>query len=96
MRRKILSIKPKTGSGRYPNLNTIIMIEDYLKKHRDVPIKVAEIKKELPKKVMHNTLLTTLEYLWNSGKIIFGPRGVQWIYSEPNHLKKMLKGAREV
>ncbi len=82
--------------GRYPNLNTIIMIENYLKKNESKPLKIAEIKKELPKKIMHKTLLTTLEYLWKSGKIIFGPKGVQWIYVEPEHIKKMLRGAREV
>ena len=81
---------------RYPNLNTVLMIEKSLKEHKDKPLKVAEIKKELPKKIMHSTLIIALEYLWESGKIIYGPKGIQWIYSQPEHLKKMLNGAREV
>ena len=81
---------------RYPNLNTVLMVEDFLKEHRDIPMKLADIKKQLPKQIMHQTLQVILEYLWKSGKIIYGPRGVQWIYSEPQHLKKMFEDALEV
>jgi hypothetical protein len=81
---------------RYPNLNTVLMVEDFLKKHRDMPMKISDIKKQLPKQIMHQTLQVILEYLWKSGKIIYGPRGVQWIYSEPQHLKKMLEDSLEV
>jgi hypothetical protein len=81
---------------RYPNLNTVLMVEDFLKQHRDLPIKLADIKKQLPKQVMHQTLVLILEYLWKSGKIIYGPKGIQWIYSEPEHLKKMFENSLEV
>ena len=81
---------------RYPNLSTVLMVEDFLKKHEDIPIKISELKRKLPKKIMHQTLMIILEYLWRSGKIIYGPRGVQWIYSSPEHLKKMLDGALEI
>ena len=30
---------------RYPNLNTVLMVEDFLEKHRDVPIEISELKK---------------------------------------------------
>ena len=83
-------------SRRYPNLNTVLMVEDFLRKHRDIPMKISEIKKELPKQIMHQTLLIILEYLWKSGKIIYGPRGVQWIYTSPEHLKKMFEDSLEV
>ena len=83
-------------SRRYPNLNTVLMVEDFLRKHRDIPMKISEIKKELPKQIMHQTLLIILEYLWKSGKIIYGPRGVQWIYTSSEHLKKMLEDSLEV
>jgi len=81
---------------RYPNLNTVLMVENFLKKNRDTPIKVSELKKKLPKQVMHQTLRIILEYLFRSGKIIYGPRGVQWIYSEPEHLKKMIENSLEI
>ncbi len=81
---------------RYPNLITVLMVEDFLRKHRDLPIKISEIKKKLPKQIMHQTLLIILEYLWKSGKIIYSPKGIQWIYSNPEQLKKMLKNTVEI
>ena len=81
---------------RYPNLNTVLMVENYLEKHRDIPMKIGEIRKCLPKQIMHQTLKIILEYLWKSGKIIYGPKGIQWIYSEPEHLREMLEDTVEV
>ena len=81
---------------RYPNLHTILMTEDFLKAHRDIPLTISEIKKQLPRQVMPETLKVILEYLWRSGKIIYGPKGVQWIYSEPEHLRRMLEDTLEV
>ena len=81
---------------RYPNLNTVLMVEDFLKKHCDIPIKIADLKKKLPKQIMHQTLLVILEYLWKSGKIVFGPKGIQWIYSSSEHLQKMIENGLEV
>jgi hypothetical protein len=81
---------------RYPNLNTVLMVEDFLKEHEDMPMTIAEIRKKLPKQIMHQTLKVILEYLWKSGKIIYGPRGVQWIYATPEHLKKMIENGLEL
>jgi len=99
MRTKRLEIKETEivdKSKRYPNLNTVLMVEDFLKAHRDVPMKIAEIKRQLPRQMMHETLKVVLEYLWRSGKIIYGPKGIQWIYAEPEHLRKMLENTLEV
>ena len=87
--------KTKHKTMRYPNLSTVLMVENFLMKHRDLPIKMADLKRKLPKQVMHQTLKIILEYLFSSGKIIYGPRGVQWIYSEPEHLKKMMENTVE-
>ena len=81
---------------RYPNLSTVLMVEKILIKHRDEPLKISQLKKKLPKKIMHQTLGVILEYLFRSGKIIYGPKGFQWIFSEPEHLKKMMEGTLEV
>jgi len=91
-----MAMKNKINYARYPNLNTVLMVEDFLRKRRDIPIKISEIKKKLPKQVMHQTLSVILEYLWKSGKIIYGPRGMQWIYTEPEHLRRMLKNSVEM
>ena len=81
---------------RYPNLSTVLMVEEFLKKHCDMPVSLAELKRKLPKQVMHQTLKLILIYLWKSGKIIYSPKGVQWIFSEPEHLRKMMKDSLEI
>ncbi len=80
---------------RYPNLSTILMIENYLRVHKDVPINMSALKEKLPKKIMHNTLKIALDYLYVSGKIIYGPKGFQWTYEEPKDIKNFLKDAYE-
>lgn len=81
---------------RQPTLGTILMVEETLKKNRDQPMRIAALRKLLPRQVMYPTLKVILEYLWTSGKIIYGPRGVQWIFSEPEHLALMKDDALEV
>jgi len=90
-------IEQKKGKVfRYPNLNTVLMVEEFLEKNQEVPISFNDLTKKLPKQVMRPTLQIILEYLWKSGKIIFGPRGIQWIYVEPEHLSKMMKNSLEI
>ena len=88
--------KQKQVLKRYPNLNTILMVEKVLKKHQDMPMKLSKLKTKLPKQVMHQTLVMILEYLYDSGKIIYGPRGIQWIYATPEHLKRMMRSSVEI
>lgn len=64
---------------RMPNLGTILMVEEFLQKHANSPLKVSEIKEQLPKQVMHQTLKIIFEYLWKSGKIAYGPDGIEWV-----------------
>lgn len=88
--------KKEEEKFRYPNLNTVLMVEEFLEKRSDKPIQLNELSKKLPRRVMVNTLKVILEYLWVSGKIIYGPKGVQWIYSAPEHLKSMLNDSMEI
>ncbi|MBU2637920.1 MAG: hypothetical protein KJ955_03040 [Nanoarchaeota archaeon] len=85
-----------TKQARMPTLGTILMVEKTLEKNKDKPMRITELKNKLPKQVMHHTLKLILQYLWKSGKIMFGPKGVQWIYAEPEHLKKMMEGSLEI
>ncbi len=71
-----------------PNLNTVLMVEETLKKS-DL-ISLAELKRKLPRKVMHQTLLTILDYLQLSGKIIISIKGILWIFNESPKLKKAI------
>src|SRR3989344_4610843 len=88
--------KEKNKTKRYPNLQTVLMVEAFLKNNRDLPLKISEIKNKLPKQIMHQTLAVILEYLWRSGKIIYGPRGVQWIFAERKELERLIAQGTEV
>lgn len=79
-----------------PNLDTVLMVENFLKKNSDIPISVAELKRRLPRKVMHNTLIQILDYLQISGKIVIGTKGILWIFSERKELNELIKRGTEV
>lgn len=90
---KQIQIMEKVGHS--PTLSTVIMVEDILKEAQEV-IKIAEIKRRLPKKIMHQTLITILDYLQMSGKIIIGTKGVLWVYTEKKELEELIKKGTEI
>ena len=79
-----------------PTLNTVLMVEDTLKKMNESAIKISELKRRLPKQINHNTLIVILEYLERSNKIIFGLRGITWIHNTNKNLKKAIENGLEV
>ena len=78
-----------------PTLNTVLMVEDVLREAGE-PITVAELKRRLPKKVMHQTLIQILDYLQFSGKIMIGTKGVIWIYNPNPNLRKAISTGLEL
>ena len=78
-----------------PTLGTLLMVEVVLKEAGE-PLKLAEIKRRLPRKVMHRTLLQILDYLQMSGKIIIGTKGILWIFTERKELDTLIKRGLEV
>ena len=64
------------------------MVEDTLQK-ADSLISVAELKRKLPKQVMHQTVIAILDYLAYSGKIVFSDDKVLWTFNPQSKLKKM-------
>ncbi|MBS3175815.1 hypothetical protein J4457_01110 [Candidatus Woesearchaeota archaeon] len=79
----------------YPNLKTVLMVEEVLKRaHR--PITREGLKMKLPTKVMHQTLNIILKYLEDSGKIIDGRKGILWIYNPSPKLDKAIKEGMEL
>lgn len=80
--------------GHSPTLNTVLMVEETLKDAGQV-IKLAELKRRLPKKVMHQTLTRILDYLQMSGKIIMGTKGILWVYTEKKELDELIKRGTE-
>ncbi len=78
-----------------PTLNTVLMVEETLKKAGEV-LALAELKRRLPRKVMHATLLTILDYLQLSGKIAIGTKGILWVFAERTELDQLIKRGLEV
>lgn len=88
-------MKTRFGIKHSPTLNTVLMIEDALRKANDL-MSIAELKRKLPKKVMHQTIIQVLNYLQHSGKIIIGTKGVLWIYAPRKELDSLIKKGLEV
>jgi len=80
----------------WPTLNTVIMVEDTLKKIEESCIKIAELKKKLPRQVNHNTLMLILQYLENSNKILVGLKGITWIHNTSPKLRKAITEGYEI
>jgi len=65
---------------RYPRLDTILMVEEFIKKH-DGEFKKRALWEELPKKMMYQTFCVITEYLLYSRKISIDAEGkIGWIY----------------
>ena len=79
-----------------PTLNTIIMVENILKKVKKSVVRVAELKKMLPRQVNHNTLMTILEYLEASNKIAVSLRGISWIRNTNPNLRQAISRGLEL
>lgn len=78
-----------------PNLNTVLMVEETLNETGEL-MTVAELKRRLPRKVMHQTILLILEYLQLSGKIVVGTKGVLWVFTERKELNKLITKGTEI
>ena len=76
-----------------PTLDTVQMVEDTIRESKQV-ISVAELKRQLPRKVNHNTLKVILVYLQKSGKIEFTLDGVVWIFMPKDDIAAVLRRGR--
>lgn len=66
---------------RSPRLETVIMVENFIKENSG-NYKKTELFNKLPKKVMWGTFSVILEYLYNNNKIGMDKNGViVWIYN---------------
>jgi len=73
---------------RYPKLDTVLMIEEYVEKAKGDKT-ARQVWQSLPKKVMWQTFMTTLDYLEHSGKIIIAKdKCLVWVW-DPSAIEKM-------
>ena len=65
---------------RYPRLDTVLMVEDFIKEH-DGEFRRKELWQKLPKKMMYQTFQVVLAYLAESNKISVDAKGkIGWIF----------------
>ncbi len=82
----------KNASARYPRLDTILMIEHFIKEN-DGEYRKKQLWGSLPKKMMYQTFSLALDYLLVSGKISVDAEGkIGWIFY-PEEANKQLKKA---
>ena len=66
---------------RYPRLDTVLMVDEFIKEHNG-ELKKHKLWKSLPKKMMYQTFCVIINYLLYSGKISIDEEGkVGWIYN---------------
>ena len=74
---------------RYPRLDTVLMVEKFIKEHSD-EFKKRKLWENLPKKMMYQTYCVIIDYLLNSNKIIIDDEGyIIWTY-DPEEIKRLL------
>ena len=82
--------KQKTGT-RYPRLDTVLMVEKFIRDN-DGEFRKKQLWEKLPRKVMHQTYSVIIDYLLISGKISKATEGkIGWIFypkESENRLKK--------
>lgn len=86
----------KKNFAHWPNLNTVMMVEDTLKKINESVFSVADIKRNLPKQVNHNTLLVILRYLEKSNKIAISVDGISWLENNNTKLRDSINNGMRI
>ncbi len=88
--------KTMTMQRSSPTLNTVIMVENAIKNAPDSVVTIPEIKRRLPKQVNHYTLMTILEYLEASNKIVVTLKGITWVHNTNQNLKRAIEKGMEL
>lgn len=78
----------------YPRLDTVIKVEDAIKKH-DGEYSRTELWNKLEKKMMYQTFKIIMDYLIKSRKVIIKGDKVVWIFN-PELMDKLIENSVEV
>ena len=82
----------KKDVKRFPRLDTVLMIEGAVRKAKS-DLTAREIWRKLPKQVMWQTFIATLDYLEYSGKILIDKdKTVVWIWNPKGIAELKKKG----
>jgi len=78
---------PTKNVLRFPRLDTILMVENFIREH-DGEFKKRALWERLPKKMMYQTYCTVIDYLLYSHKVsVDGEGKIGWAYY-PREAKK--------
>jgi hypothetical protein len=89
---KTWNLFKKNNTTRFPRLDTVLMVEETIKKH-DGDFKKKQLWEVLPKKMMYQTFSIVIDYLIISRKISVDSEGkIGWIFY-PEDSRKLLKEA---
>ena len=75
---------------RNPRLETIIMVESFIKENSG-EYKKTELFQKIPKKVMWGTFNVILKYLWDTNKIGIDNKGYITYIWNPEGFKRFIK-----
>ncbi len=76
---------------RYPRLDTVLMVEEFIKE-KDGEFRKKQLWEKLPKKMMYQTFSVIIDYLLISGKISVDSEGkIGWIFYPEEAEKRMKK-----
>jgi hypothetical protein len=83
-------MKQKTDILHYPQLDTVLMVEEFVQKNSG-EYKKRKLWENLPKKMMYQTFCVVFDYLLESNKIAVDSKGnIGWIW-DPEGVRKYLK-----
>ncbi len=77
----------------FPRLDTVLMVEDAIKKAKGYPTKMS-LWKSLPKKVQYQTFNVILNYLKDSHKILFTKDNkILWVFADTPKARRLLENS---
>lgn len=88
-------INMKQNILHYPNLKTVLEVEEIIK-NSEMPLTRYKILKKLKNKIMKQTLNVVISYLDDKGIIYDSKKGIFWTYQSKEKLEKRIKGGLSV
>ena len=84
--------KKEIQNIRFPRLDTVLMVEEFIKEH-DGEFRKKQLWEQMPKQVMYQTFSIIIDYIIVSGKISVDAEGkIGWIFY-PEEAEKRLRKA---
>ncbi|MDP2666630.1 MAG: hypothetical protein Q8P05_03970 [Candidatus Diapherotrites archaeon] len=79
----------------YPTLKTVLLVEEILKEAKE-PLSRYELLKRAGNKIMRPTLDVIIEYFEKRFMVLDTPKGIIWVYTPKDRMKKLIQESVEV